>query len=348
MTGQRLQGLGVERGGAFGPGRHRALVQTSLLVRNHQIGVEGELQAEAIAGGAGPGRVVERKQARLDFRDREPGHRAGELLRKDQPAGLTFAFGWLSPLSHRDPFGQAQGGLQAIGIAAFQADARHQPVDDHIDVVFEVLLERGRIFDGIEDAVDLEPLVAGFLPVGDLLAVLALAIANHRRQQIDPLALGQGGQFVHHLADGLADDREAGGGRVGDADTRPQQAHVVVDFGDRADGGARIAAGGLLLDGDRWRQAFDEVHVRLAHQLEELTRIGRQALNIAPLALGVDGVEGETALARARKAGEHNQLAARDIHADVLQIVLPRATHANESALFEHLTFERAAGSASI
>ena len=63
-----------------------------------------------------------------------------------------------------------------------------------------------------------------------------------------------------------------------------------------------LLRGGLLLDGDGGRQAVDLVDVRLLHHLEELARIGREALDIAALALGIDGVEGERGLARAGQA----------------------------------------------
>jgi hypothetical protein len=84
------------------------------------------------------------------------------------------------------------------------------------------------------------------------------------------------------------------------------------------------------------RQALDQVDVRLAHQLKELARIGRQAFDVTSLALGIDGVERQRALARARQPGEHDQLTARNVHADVFQIVLPRAAHADEVELFGH------------
>ncbi len=113
--------------------------------------------------------------------------------------------------------------------------------------------------------------------------------------------------------------------RIGHADARPQQAHVVVDLGDGADGRARVLRGGLLLDGDGRRQAVDLVDVRLLHHLEELPRIGGQRLHITPLALGIDGVEGERGLARAGQAGEHDQFVARNGDVDVLQIVLAGA-----------------------
>ncbi len=125
--------------------------------------------------------------------------------------------------------------------------------------------------------------------------------------------------------DGLALDRQAGGGRIGHADAREQQAQVVVDLGDGADGGARVLRGRLLLDGDRRRQPVDVVDVGLLHHLEELARVGRQALDVAALALGVDRVEGERGLARARQPREDDQRVARDLQVDVLQVVLARA-----------------------
>ena len=58
---------------------------------------------------------------------------------------------------------------------------------------------------------------------------------------------------------------------------------------------------------------------------QELARVGRERLDVAPLALGVDRVEGERGLARAGEAGEHDQLVARDGQVDVLEVVLARA-----------------------
>ena len=82
-------------------------------------------------------------------------------------------------------------------------------------------------------------------------------------------------------------------GAVWAADTGEEQSHVVVDFGDGADGRARVPAGPLLVDGDRRRKPLDVVDVRLFHLTEELSRVGRQRLDVTPLALGEDGVEGE-------------------------------------------------------
>jgi hypothetical protein len=105
------------------------------------------------------------------------------------------------------------------------------------------------------------------------------------------------------------------------ADAGEEEAQVVVDLGGGADGGARVAAAGALLDGDRGGEALDEVGVGLGELGEELARGGAEALDVAALALGEDGVEGEAALARAGGAGDDDELAAREVEVDALQVV---------------------------
>ena len=109
--------------------------------------------------------------------------------------------------------------------------------------------------------------------------------------------------------------------QIGAADAGEQQPHVVVHLGHRADRGARIADAVLLADGDGRGDALDAIDVGLLHPLEELPRIGRQRLHVAPLPLGVDGVEGERRLARPAHAGEHHQLAGGQGEVDVLEVV---------------------------
>ena len=77
-----------------------------------------------------------------------------------------------------------------------------------------------------------------------------------------------------------------------------EQTKIVVDFGNRPDGRARAAAGSLLLDGDGRAQAVDRIYIRPFHLVEKLPRIGREGLNIAPLAFGIDRIEGQRRLAR--------------------------------------------------
>ncbi len=102
---------------------------------------------------------------------------------------------------------------------------------------------------------------------------------------------------------------------------------MVVDLGDRADRGPWVPARALLVDRDGRRKPVDLVDIRLLHLAEELAGVRAQALDIAALALGVNGVKSKAALARTGQAGDDHQAVARERDVDVLEIVLTRSTH---------------------
>src|SRR3990172_6271523 len=104
---------------------------------------------------------------------------------------------------------------------------------------------------------------------------------------------------------------------------------MVVQLGHGADGRARGAHRVGLVDRDRRRNAIDRIHLRLVHAVEEVARVGAEGLYVAPLAFGVQRVEHERGLARARDPGDDDQLAGRDRQREVLEIVLARAANAN-------------------
>ena len=86
--GQRLHVIGRRR---FRPRRDRALAQRRVLVGDDEVGIDVLLDAEAAAFRAGAERIVEREQPRLDLRNGEAGHRAGEFLGEDQALGGLVA-----------------------------------------------------------------------------------------------------------------------------------------------------------------------------------------------------------------------------------------------------------------
>ena len=327
VLGQRLQRL-PEIGRLLPrPGGERALHQAQALVRHDQPLVEEQLGTQAAAIRAGAERRVEREQPRLDLRDRKTRNGAGELFREHRALGL--ALGWCG-LDHGNAVGQAKGCGKTVGKPLLDPGLHDDAVDDDVDIVPELLVERRRLVQVVELAVHLDPLKALLAQVGELLAVLALAVADHRREQVQPRALGHRQHAVDHVADLLRLDRQPGGGRIGRAGPGEHQAQVVVDLGDGADRRARVAAGRLLLDGDRRAEALDVVDIRLLHHLQKLPRIGRERLDIAPLPLGIDRVEGQRRLARAGQPGDDRQRVARDVDVDVLEVVLARAAHADE------------------
>jgi hypothetical protein len=144
--------------------------------------------------------------------------------------------------------------------------------------------------------------------------VLALAPEHHGREHVGaPAPCPRLHDLVGHLVGRLALDHAPALGAVRGAHARVQQAQVVVDLGDGAHRGAGVAARRLLVDGDGRRQAVDAVEVGLVHLAQEHARVAGEALNVAALPLGVDGVEGEARLARAREAGDDDELVARNV-----------------------------------
>ena len=216
-------------------------------------------------------------------------------------------------------------GLDRLGEAAPQVRFHHQAVDDDRDVVFVLLVEDDLLVEAAHLAVDHRPRVALEPHLLEQFPVLAFAAADDRRHDHEFGPLLEGHQPVDDLLLGLAGDLGPALGAVGRPDPRPEQAQVVVDLGHRADRRARVARGRLLVDRDRRREAVDRVDVRLLHQAEELARVGRERLDVAALALGVDRVEGEARLARAGEPGDHDQRVAGQLDVDVLEVVLTGA-----------------------
>ena len=170
--------------------------------------------------------------------------------------------------------------------------------------------------------------------VGEEVAELALAAAHERREDLDLRALGPDEDVVGDLRRALALDGAAAVGAVRRAGAREEQAEVVVDLGDRADGGARVVAGALLLDGDRGGEPLDRVDVGLLHEPEELPGVGGERLDVAALPFGVDRVEGERALAGAGESRDDREAVAGDLDVDVPEIVLAGA--ADDQPFFGH------------
>ena len=313
-----------------------------MFVGDDQLRVEFLPLAKPVAFGAGALRCVEGEEARGDFGDGKAADRAGEFLAEhDAVGGQAGAFhgadgrrlilpprnNAIGEIHKGKAIGKFQRRLETFGQTLLDAVLHHDAVDDDFDVMLVFLVERGGFFDCVKFAVNTHAGVAGALPFGEFLAVFALAALHHGREQEGAGALWQGHDAVDHLADGLGGDRQARGGGIGDADPRPEQAHIVVNLGHGGDGRARVAARRLLLDGDGRRQALDMLDIGFLHHLQKLARIGGQRFHIAALPLGIDGVEGQRRLARPRQAGNDDQLVPGQVDIDALEVMLARTAH---------------------
>ena len=184
-----------------------------------------------------------------------------------------------------------------------------------------VLLQLDFLVQLVEVPVHPGPDVAGALGVLEDLGVLALLAPDDGGHHLDAGALRQGEDLVDDLVDGLLFDLLAALGAVGSAHPGPEKPEIVVDLRHRAHSGPGVLAGGFLVNGDGGAQALDIVHIGLVHLAQEHPGVGAQGLHIPPLALGVNRIKGQGALAGAGEARHHHQLVPGDGDVDILQIV---------------------------
>ena len=120
---------------------------------------------------------------------------------------------------------------------------------------------------------------------------MSLAVFHQGSQNVDPVA-GEPfeyqpeyflfGEFYHRFPREIAD---------GMADAGIEKAQEIVDFSRCPYGASRIAVDRFLLYGYDRTQAGYFVNVRALHVPEHVARIGRECLDITPLAFGIDRVE---------------------------------------------------------
>ena len=119
---------------------------------------------------------------------------------------------------------------------------------------------------------------------------------------------------------GLTGSRIEAGGDLGEPDFEE-----IRELSHRAHRGAGGLYGVRLLNGDGWPDVFDGVDFGFVEELEELARVSGKRLDVAALALGVEGVEDEGRFAGATEAGDRDVAAQRDIEIEALKIVLADA-----------------------
>ena len=307
------------------PALHRARRERQRRMRDHPLRIEERDLAEAVAFRARAHRVVEREEARLQFLQRIRADRAGEL-RAEQMLLVRIHFE-----RDRAAVGETQRRFERFGEALLHVGAHFQPVDDDVDRVLVVLLQLWQRVDFIDlrdafigrAAARAHPKADEALRLHFLeqLDVLAFAVRHDRREDHQLGFFRQRERRIDHLRDALRFQRNLVVRAIRRADPREQQAQVVVNFGDGADRGARIVRGRFLFDRNGRRQAFDQIDVRLFHQLQELARVGGETFDIAPLSFRIERVERQRRFARAGKARNHDRACDGEVEIDVLQVV---------------------------
>jgi hypothetical protein len=104
-----------------------------------------------------------------------------------------------------------------------------------------------------------------------------------------------------------------------------EQPQIVVDLGGGADRGAGRPHRVLLLEGHRRTDLLDAIDVGPVDAVQEHPGIGRERLDVAPLALGEERVEGQRGFSGAGDAGDDGEAIVGNLERDVLEVVLARS-----------------------
>ena len=271
--------------GPGGPGLDDALGDGLGRVRDHQVEVEVDDAAEAVAALAGSQRAVEGEEVGLGL---GVGKVAGGAVQAVAEAFTAPAV--LHVVQVQPPLAELEGLLQGVGGPLARGLAVDETVDHHVDDFSRGLVQRLQVR---QRPVSQEP-------VEPRLQQPALDVVPRQRRRHGHR---KGQHPAHPLAAGLEPSRDGGYAVLGDdlaaaravedADLGEQELQVVVQLGhgaDRRPGGLDRAG---LVDGDGGRDVLDGLDVRLLHAVEELPGVGREALDVAALALRVEDVEGD-------------------------------------------------------
>ena len=326
VLGKIREQLGVIAGVAFLLPGFDGLAERLLGVGNHEIRIEAALDAEPVAGRAGAGGAVERKETGRNFGERNAAIRAGARARQ-KPLGFLGVPTRGLREHDREPVGEFQRCSQGILDARPGALTHDDTIDHELDVVSALARELDIVLQFVHDAVDAGVHVAPSPHLLDFLAVGPPSTPNHGRENLGAAALVEGEYAFGHLPDALRRDGAVAARAMRPARPSKEKPQVVGDLGGGAHRASWAAADAALLDGERGGEPLDGFDVGLLELVEKLTRIGGKRLDVAALALGVEGVESQAGFPGARGAGEDHEFVSRDANVDAAKVVGARTAH---------------------
>ena len=197
------------------PAAHRSAGERQVRMHHDALRIEELLHPEAVAAGAGAGRVVEGEQLRFQRRHAVAAHRAGMAAGEYQ----RLALGRIEEHQARQAACEPQRGLEGLRQALRGVGANAHAIHHHLDAVLLFRIEPGKPLHLVNAPVDTHAHVTLRGEVFEDLQVLALARSHHRRDQRRGRAFGQAQHLVHHLAHGLRGQLDAVIGAAWDTGT---------------------------------------------------------------------------------------------------------------------------------
>ena len=266
VAGERLDQLKII-GIAPVPPSHGTAGERQVWIRDHFLGIEKFLGAEAVAARTGTDRAVEREQAGFELGQRIIANRAGEFVREHELCALRV----IHVGDSRHPSPKPQRGFERLGETLTDIRAHPEAIDDRLDRMFAAYIEFRCLVQLDHLAVDARSHEATGPQLLDELCVLTLALRDRGREQHHGGTLGMLENGIDHLTHRLRRQIDVMVGAPGRPGARVQEPQVVVHFSHGTYRRARIVRSRFLLDGDRRREPFDRVDVGLFHHGQELT-----------------------------------------------------------------------------
>ncbi len=290
-----------------------------------------QLQAGAHAAGAPAVLAVVAEHARVQLGVAGAAHRAGALGAEDLHAADAAALAAALHHAVAQPVQRVQQVQHALAQVQRLAQQRaqfglvlgadHDVAHRQFQCVFLEAVDARERVQAEELAVHAQVRVATCLGPLRQVGVDALAVHHQRRQQADVFALVVTQQLRGNALGALRLHRRAVVHAVLQAQLHPQQAQEVPHLGGGGHGALAATAAQALFDGHGGRYAVDRIHLGPPRRLHDAARVGVQALEVTPLPFVEQDVEGQRALARTADAGDDVELAARNVHAQALQVV---------------------------
>ena len=311
------------------PAHHRdgSLVDTQGRVRNHELRIKLHLIAQPQADRAGAEGVIERKAPRLHLVHADAAIRTGKALAEIQ-------IGAVHGIHHQQTFGELQHIFDRIGETLLYSFPHGQPVYDNGNRMLDIFIQFDLLGELVHIPVDLHADIAASFGLIQHLLMASLAPPHHRGQKLDAGALRQRHDLIHHLIHGLPGDDATAFRAVGNTHSGIKQPKIVINLRHRPHGGAGIAVGRFLVNGNGRRQALNAVHRRLLHLSQELSGIRGQALHISALSLRIDRIESQRTFSRSGKTRQNHHFISRYIHIQPLQIIFSGAADTDKFSLW--------------
>ena len=314
----------------FSQGREPALADGEFGIGDNLVLVDDAHRAQPFAVRARALCRVEREVVRRRLAVTDARNGAHEVFGEIAHGGFAFCLCVLV-VHHHQPVALREGVTHALAQPLRVLRAHLEFVDHHLDVVVLVAVEFHALHRLAQFAVHAHREKALLAHGLEEFLVMSFARAHQRREQqhLAPFVVRE--EHVHDFLFRIFHHRLARHVAVCRGGAGEEQAQEVVDFGNGAHGGARVAVGGLLLDADHGAEAAYFVHVGAVYAIEEVAGVGRKGLDIAALAFGINRVESQRTLPAAAKAGNHAQTVARQGHIDVFQVMLARTYYIDVS-----------------